>query len=126
MADPWNGKTKHSVARKTICAHGHAHASRRESRRCDELHLLERGEQIAGLKVHPEYKFWINGTAVMMENNQAAGYTADFSYVDMRDGMMVVEDVKPRSKKADSRDWALRKAIFKHLNPSVQLREVRT
>ena len=118
---PWQAKgpTKHSVAKKTLCREGHRHDSKREAKRCDELTLLERAGAIAALRSQPFYGF----ASAKMENGHQAGVTFDFDYVE--GGSLIVEDVKPRSKLADSRDWPLRKAMFKHFYPKHVLREVR-
>lgn len=123
---PWQstGKTKHSVAKKTVCRNGHEHDSKRESARCDLLHLRQRAGEIHGLQSQPFYAFVINGARLKMANGHDGGVTLDFSYVEA--GALVAEDVKGRSKKADSRDWPLRKALFKHLYPTIDLREVRS
>ena len=119
-------KTKHSVAKKTECQHGHKHDSRRESKRCNELHALEKAGVIAGLKTQPFYPFHVNGSIPKLANGHKVGVTLDFSYVDLHTGKMVGEDVKGRSKLSDSRDWPLRKALFKHIYRDVELREVRS
>lgn len=125
---PWQAKgpTKHSVAIVSVCLAGHEHDSKREAKRCDQLHLLERAGEIAALRTQPEFKFWINGSPAKMDNGHEAGVTLDFSYVCLKANKQIVEDVKPRSKKADSRDWPLRKAIFKACYPGIELREVRS
>jgi hypothetical protein len=119
---PWQAKgpTKHSVAVKTTCPTGCVHDSKREARRCAQLRLMERAGAIAGLQQQPFYPF---GTA-MLENNQPAGVTLDFSYVE--GGKLIAEDVKPRSKKADDTAWPLRKAMFRMFYPHTELREVRS
>lgn len=119
-----NGPTKHSVARKTPCGCGIVHDSAKEQRRCMELSLLERAGEITHLERQPFYPFVIAGETVKMLNGQRAGVTLDFSYR-TADGAMIAEDVKPKSRLADSRDWPLRKAIFKHLHRSIELREIR-
>lgn len=116
-------KSKHNGV-KTVCAHGHKHDSKREAKRCADLHLLQDTGHIAGLKVHPFFPFVIDGEAPKMGNGHKAGVTLDFSYVDGDN--LIAEDVKGRSKLADSRDWPLRKAIFKHIYRSWDLREVRS
>lgn len=118
--------TKHSVAKKTPCAHGHTHDSRREAKRCNDLHLMQDQGKIAGLKSQPFYPFHVNGSVPKMANGHKAGVTLDFSYVELTTAKLVAEDIKPRSKQADSRDWPLRKALFKHIYRDVELREVRT
>lgn len=118
---PWQAKgpTKHSVAVKAVCANGHKHDSKREARRCDQLHLLQRGGAISDLRVQPKYTF---GDAIL-ENGHPAGVTLDFAYSE--NGQRVAEDVKGRSKLSDSRDWPLRKAMFRAFHKDVELREVR-
>ncbi len=117
-------KSKHGVAVKTDCAHGHHHDSKREAARCDQLHLLQRSGQIHALKVHPFFAFVIDGEVPKMANGHKMGVTLDFSYSDGE--ALIAEDVKGRSKLADSRDWPLRRALFKHIYRSWDLREVRT
>jgi len=118
---PWQatGKTKHSVAEKATCAAGHKHDSKREAKRCNQLHLLAKGGAISGIVTQPFYGFG----GAKLANGQEAGVTLDFGYTE--NGKPVVEDVKGRSKLSDSRDWPLRKAMFKHFYPGIELREVR-
>lgn len=116
-------KSKH-VGVKTECSRGHKHDSRREARRCEVLHQMQDAGEIAGLKVQPFFPFVIEGEAPKMGNGHKAGVTLDFSYVDGES--LIAEDVKGRSKLADSRDWPLRKALFKHIYQAWELREVRS
>lgn len=118
---PWQatGKTKHSVAVRSSCANGHEHDSKREAKRCDQLHMLAKGGAISDIVSQPFYAFG----GVKMGNGQLAGVTLDFGYTE--DGKPVVEDVKGRSKLSDSRDWPLRKAMFAYFHPHIELREVR-
>ena len=122
---PWQdtGPTKHSVAKKTDCLHGHGHDSKREAARCNQLHILQDAGQIHGLKSQPFFAFFIDGECLKMANGHKGGVTLDFSYVEA--GALVAEDVKPRSARADSRDWPLRKSLFKHIYRAWELREVR-
>ena len=117
-------KSKH-VGIKTECACGVVHDSRKEARRCADLRLMEKAGAITCLKSHPRYTFSINGKPVMMENGQQVRVTFDFAYFEMPSENLVVEDVKPASKKADSRDYPIRKAFFKALYPQAELREIR-
>lgn len=105
-------------AKKTPCAHGHTHASAREARRCNDLHLLERAGQIAGLQQQPVYRFAINGRPIKMDNGHEAKLTADFSYVE--NGRKVVED----SKGFIVRDFPLRWALAKAMWPEIDWRVV--
>lgn len=103
-------------AKKTACNNGHTHDSKRESKRCDELHLLQRGGVICGLTVQPQYKFEVNGDWLKLLNGNIAGYKPDFSYKEGE--RFVVEDVKGMIV----RDFPLRAALFRHLYPDIDLR----
>lgn len=116
------GKSKHR-AKKATCRAGHGHDSRSEAKRCDELHLLEKAGEISHLQVFPRFYFVVNGVQVKHDNGRRVSYEADFSYFE--NSAAVVEDVKGRSRKADSRDWPLRRAFFRVCFPGIELREVR-
>lgn len=106
-------------AKKTICAHGHEHDSMTEAARCVKLHLLQRAGGISGLTVHPKYQLRIDGEPIKMGNGQCAKYTPDFGYVE--DGQIIVEDVKAKNGFV-ARDFPLRAAVFRLLNPGIELR----
>ena len=106
-------------AKKTICAQVHKHDSRLEARRCDQLHLLQRGGVIQDLVVQPQYYFVINGIELKHDNGRRVGYKADFSYTE--NGAAKAEDCKGFS----TADWPLRKAVFRACFPDIELIEVR-
>lgn len=106
-------------ARKTQCFSGHTHASQREANRCTILHDMQRTGEITHLEIEPQYWFEIDGAVMKHDNGRRVGYKPDFRYRDAT-GQLVVED----SKGFHVRDWPLRKAIFRALNPGVELREV--
>ena len=108
-------------ARRTACAQGHSHASKREAARCGELYLLLRSGQISALAIEPQYWFVIDGLIVKHTNGRRAGYKPDFGYIE--NGKPVVEDVK--SDATMTPDAVLRMAIFRHLHPNIELRVVR-
>ncbi len=110
----------HWYAKKTPCHSGHTHASAKEAKRCNELHLLQMGGAIVGLQAEPRFTFVIEGRELKMGNGQVARYTADFSYVE--NGRKVVEEIKPRDAKGISRDFPMRAALFRHLWPEIELR----
>jgi hypothetical protein len=60
-----------------------------EAKRCNELHLMQRGELIHDLQAHPQPRFDLTVNDVHI-----CDYLADFSYVDTESGEKVVEDVK--------------------------------
>jgi len=105
-------------ARPTECGHGHTHPSRKEARRCADLHLLQRGGVITDLEREPRYYFEVNGAVLMHENGRRAVYTPDFRYR-TAEGQIVVED----SKGMSVRDWPLRKALFRACHPDIRLIE---
>lgn len=107
-------------ARKTPCRHGHTHASAREAKRCNELHLLLRAGEIEDLEQQPRFTFTVNGIELKHDNGRRAIYTADFAFMDRQSGRKVVED----SKGYSARDWPLRKALFRACFPEIVLREV--
>ena len=110
-------------AKKAYCKEGHKHDSIMEAKRCDELHLMQAAGEIDDLIVWPQFWFVIDGRQVKHDNGRRLGYLADFGY--SQNGNEIVEDVKPSNKAADSRDWPIRKAVFKALFPTFELREIR-
>ena len=109
-------------AKKAYCKEGHKHDSLAEAKRCDELHEMQSVGYIDDLLVWPQFWFVINGRQVKHDNGRRLGYKADFQYT--LNGREIVEDVKG-SKAVDSRDWPIRKAVFRALFPYHELREIR-
>lgn len=107
-------------AKKTPCQHGHTHDSGREAKRCNELHLLERGHAIAFLQVQRQFYFEVNGAPLKHANGRRAGMKVDFTYQEMPGLKEVAED----SKGFTVRDYPLRAALFRACFPMVELREV--
>lgn len=109
-------------ARKTACNAGHMHDSAKESRRCNDLHLLQRAGEISRLEIQPQFWFAINGVQMKHDNGRRVGYQPDFQYFES--DRNVVEDVKASGKGGRARDYPLRKAIFRALFPYIEFREV--
>jgi hypothetical protein len=107
-------------AKRTPCKQGCIHGSAKEAKRCDVLHQREAAGEIEDLELQPKFFFEVDGKPLKHANGHRVGYTADFRYTDRREAVRVVEEVKGYSV----RDWPLRKAIFKALNPHLLLREV--
>lgn len=110
---------KQFFAKKTVCTHGHTHASKAEAKRCDELHLLLRAGQIVGLRVEPRFTFLVNGHEVKMRNGHAMRYTGDFTYVE--NNRQVVEEVKAKNGFM-SRDVPVKLALMAAHYPDVDVR----
>ena len=84
--------------KRTLCRHGHTHASAKEANRCEELALLLRAGRIDRLEFQKRFPLRVSGEVICT-------YVCDFAYLEMTpDGLharrMVVEDVKsPVSRK---------------------------
>jgi hypothetical protein len=107
-------------AKKADCSHGHTHDSGREAARCNELHLLEKAGEILDLETQPQFYFEIDGKPLKHDNGRRIGYKADFLYTCAATQSRVVEDAKGFA----ARDWPIRKALFKALNPHLVLKVV--
>ena len=101
------------------CGFGHLHPSKREARRCADLHILARAGEISDLLVQPRFYFEVNGRELLHDNGRRAVYTPDWRYRRVRDGQDVVEDTKG----ARVRDWPLRKALFRACYPHIEVIE---
>jgi hypothetical protein len=91
------------------------HHSGMESRRCDELHLMQQGELIRELEAHPQPRFDLKVNDVHVTN-----YIADFAYHDAETGERVVEDVKGMS----TAEYRIKKALMLACL-GIEVREVR-
>lgn len=109
-------------AKAADCNIGHRHASRKEARRCNDLHILQATGQIRNLQIEPQFWFSVNGEQVKHDNGRRVGMKPDFQYFE--GDLNVVEDVKPDGKGGTSRDYPLRKALFRALYPFITFREV--
>ena len=66
---------------------GYRFDSRAEARRYQDLKLMEKAGEIAGLEFQPKYPGLVNGKHI-------CDYYADFRYFDYAAGGYIVEDVK--------------------------------
>lgn len=98
-------------AKKTI-VDGIAFASKREAAEYMGLKMQQAAGVIYDLLVHPVFPLVVNGTKI-------GRYTADFRY--KSDGDEVVVEVKGFV----TRDYSLRKRLFKALYPELVFLEVR-
>lgn len=112
---------KRYFARKTVCAHGHDHASKREAGRCHELHDKAARGEIAGLRPHPVFHFIVEGDYLKARNGHRIRYTADFTYIE--NGRQVVEDVKAKNLHME-RDVPVKFALMARCYPDIEVRVV--
>ena len=80
-----------------------------EYERYQELRIMERAGIITDLECHPRYEIIPAQKVEGHRAFRAAHYTADFQY--MRDGKLVVEDVKSTYTR-EAEDWKLRRKLM--------------
>lgn len=73
-------------AKRTPCGAGLTHASKKEAKRCDDLHIMFQNGYINGLIDQPKYPMNVNG-------HHICDYVADWSYT-TKAGDVIVEDCK--------------------------------
>lgn len=71
------------------CREGVMHQSKLETKRCNELHLMQRGGLIRDLEAHPQPRF-----GFVVNDVKVCSYLSDFRYFDEQLGREVVEDTK--------------------------------
>lgn len=128
-------KPRHKYGAKPTMVDGIRFASKKESRRYQELKLLEKAGELWDLELQPKFDLLVPSTtgtvvgaskALVRQAETGSGlirigrYTADFAYYDRRDGR-VIEDVKSRATATEA--YRLRK---KHVEAQygVSIREV--
>lgn len=87
--------------------------SKKEASRYLELKLLEKAGQIRGLILQPSFEL-----IPKQESERAVKYIADFMYVENEE--TIVEDVKGMKTK----EYILKRKIFKHKYPNYIFREI--
>ena len=85
--------------------------SKKESRRYQELVLLEKDGEIDELQCHPKFPIFVNGEKVCT-------YIADFRYLDIQKNAYIVEDVKG----VKTAIYRLKKKLMKAAN-GIEIRE---
>ena len=84
---------------------GQRYDSKAEARRAFELRALEMNGEITNVETQVTYRLVVNEMLV-------AKYRCDFKYVDVRTGLIVVEDVKsPSTRKIPS--YSIKKKLMK-------------
>jgi hypothetical protein len=94
---------------------GIRYASKKEAKRCGELHLLQRLGEIRNLELQPKFPLKVNGELVCT-------YIADASYRDAKTGNWIVEDVK--SPPTRTPVYRLKIKLLRALHPGIDHREV--
>jgi hypothetical protein len=112
-------KRPHKYRAQPTVIDGIRFASKAESRRYQELKLLEKAGEIKELEIQPKFPIYVcrrqNG-----ELHEAFKYVADFRYREGPQGALVIEDVKGTR----TRMYSLKKKAFE-LQYGIQIRETR-
>lgn len=78
---------------KKVVVDGYTFDSKKEARRYGELKLLVRAGKIKNLELQPKFEL-IPTIRTEDETLRKVSYIADFKYIDLESGKVVVEDVK--------------------------------
>ena len=80
---------------KKVTIDGHTFASRLEGDRYQQLKFLLRADEIADLKLQPEFQIFEGYIDPLTgEKHKSRYYVGDFQYVDVRNHQTIVEDTK--------------------------------
>ena len=101
---------------KKVTVDGIEFDSRKEANRYFELLTMQKAGLIRDLERQPEFEL-----IPKCGKERAAKYHADFAYIDLATGKLVVEDVKSRATK--TRDYILRRKLM-NWRFNIQIREV--
>lgn len=91
------------------------HQSQLESRRCTELHLMQKGGLIRDLEAHPQPRFRLDVNGIHI-----CTIVPDFRYTDCESEAVVVEDAKGIA----TAEWKLKRRLLWALH-GVEVIEVR-
>lgn len=114
-----NKKSKYGAVKTQI--DGHTFDSKKESKRFQELKLLERAGKIKDLKLQPKFElqpsFIKNGKLYHSIN-----YIADFSYFDVNKRTTIVEDVKSEATK--TKVYEIKRKLFENKYSNLTIQEI--
>lgn len=120
-------------SRKCSCSQGHIHDSRKEAKRCDELHLMQKAGAISGLETQKRYvlipaQHEVSGEVYKRGERKGQPkkgrllehqcvYIADFDYTE--NGVHIVEDTKGMK----TPDYIIKRKLMLYLH-GIRVREV--
>ena len=113
------GETKKYFNKKTIID-GITFASKLEAKRYTELKLLEQQGIIKDLKLQPTYDL-IPSFKKDNKTYRKSTYKADFSYFDIENNKIVIEDTKGFKTPV----YMLKKKLFEYNYPNLTIKEIR-
>lgn len=109
----------HKYGAKKTTVDGIKFDSKAESKRYEELKLLEKAGKIKDIVLQP--KFTLQPSFTKGDKKyQAIKYKADFAYYDIEECKQVIEDVKGYKTK----EYLIKKKMFEYVFPDLELKEV--
>ena len=114
-------KACNKYGNKKVVVDGHTFDSKKEARRYGELKLLVKAGKIKDLKLQPKFEL-IPTIRTEDETLRKVSYYADFRYVDVESGKIIVEDVKSVATKTPV--YLLKKRLFLQKYTDFVFREV--
>jgi len=109
----------HKYHAKPCMADGYRFDSRAEMARYFDLLLLQAGQKISNLMVHPVYVLQEGFRTPAGQAIRAMSYEADFFYIE--GDLQVVEDVKGHETEA----WRIKRKLFLWRYPELDLRIIK-
>lgn len=95
--------------------------SKKEAEHYKVLCLREKAGEIDQLELQPKFRLLPSQKFEHMDNERPLDYIADFQYREIRTGRIVVEDVKGMRTK----DYIIKRKLFKFTHPTYEFREVK-
>jgi len=93
----WRKRKNKYGAVRTECRQGHTHPSKKEAKRCDELHLFQKAGKVSNLSIQPELMLLPplkKGYRQEGFTHRGIKYIGDFKYYDKVKKGWILEDVK--------------------------------
>lgn len=121
-------KPYNKYGNKKVEFDGYVFDSQKEHKRYIELKQLQEEGKISDLEVHPKWELQSKYTTQDGEKVRAIHYEGDFTYLDIVNDCVVVEDVKPFVKKTGKFFMApeakLKIKLYKAKYPAIKFRLV--
>jgi hypothetical protein len=99
---------------------GHVFDSKAEMHHYQELKLLEKAREIAGLEIQPEFLLQKAFTDKAGKKHREINYRADFIYFDNKLEKCIVEDVKGMLTEV----YKIKRKLFLFRYPEITLKEI--
>lgn len=114
-----NKKTTSKYGNRKVLLDGYSFDSVKEANRYKELMMLQKCNEIHGLKLQPVYVL-LDGFDYKGKRIRAIKYIGDFEYIESKSGEKVLEDTKGFKTK----DYLLKAKMLKNRYPDIDFREL--